>query len=400
VKTSENKIVNVIWLVFAITLCIQWIIFKHAGYHLTGSFAPVLPGLAIFGAAFILSWSAELAQIDIPRSFAFAILALVAVLPEYAVDMYFSWMAARNPAYHPYPVANMTGGNRLLIGFGWALIVFVYWVKNRDKKLILDPACALEIKVLLIATLYSFIISLKKNISLLDSLVFIGIFIFYISRALKGHVIEPEESGPAELIAKIQKTPRRIVTVIFFLLSGYTIFISAEPFSEGLLEAGRHLGIEEFILVQWIAPLASESPEFIVAMIFALRNLPDQGFLTLLSSKINQWTLLIGMIPIIYSISGKNLSPLYLDSRQLEEMFLTSAQSLFAVSVLSNFVFSLWEALILLVLFATQLFFFNPVIRYGYASIYMILTIFFFLFSKSHRQSMVGYLGGGKSLKR
>src|SRR5499426_4337203 len=48
-------------------------------------------GLAIVGAAFILSWAAEVAQLDISAGLAIAVLALIAVLPEYAVDMVLAW---------------------------------------------------------------------------------------------------------------------------------------------------------------------------------------------------------------------------------------------------------------------------------------------------------------------
>ena len=67
----------------------------------------------------MLSWAAEVAQLDIPQALALALLALIAVLPEYAVDMYFAWMAGKNPSYTAFATANMTGANRLLIGVGW-----------------------------------------------------------------------------------------------------------------------------------------------------------------------------------------------------------------------------------------------------------------------------------------
>src|SRR5512134_815207 len=47
-------------------------------------------GLGIVGAAFLLSWAAEVAQLDISAGLAIAILALIAVLPEYAVDFVFA----------------------------------------------------------------------------------------------------------------------------------------------------------------------------------------------------------------------------------------------------------------------------------------------------------------------
>ena len=57
--------------------------------------AALVYGLAIVGAAFVLSWAAEAAQVDISAGLALAVLALLAVLPEYAVDFVFSWEAGR-----------------------------------------------------------------------------------------------------------------------------------------------------------------------------------------------------------------------------------------------------------------------------------------------------------------
>lgn len=52
--------------------------------------APVIEllayGAAVVAAAFLLAWAAEAAQKDISGALAIALLALIAVLPEYAVD--------------------------------------------------------------------------------------------------------------------------------------------------------------------------------------------------------------------------------------------------------------------------------------------------------------------------
>ena len=66
---------------------------------------------------------------------------------------------------------------------------------------------------------------------------------------------------------------------------------------------------------------------------------------------------------------------MHLDARQIEEILLTSAQSLFAVMVIANFTFSLTEALALLVLFVSQLLFVSPGVRYGYALVYLALAL-------------------------
>ena len=57
--------------------------------------AALVYGIAIIGAAFVLSWAAEAAQVDISAGLALAVLALLAVLPEYAVDFVFSFQAGQ-----------------------------------------------------------------------------------------------------------------------------------------------------------------------------------------------------------------------------------------------------------------------------------------------------------------
>ena len=75
----------------------------------------------------MLAWAAEVLQLDISPGLALAVLALIAVLPEYAVDFVFTWKAGQGPATstRPLALANMTGGNRLLIGIGWSLVVLL-----------------------------------------------------------------------------------------------------------------------------------------------------------------------------------------------------------------------------------------------------------------------------------
>ena len=99
-----------------ITLPGLWL--RLSGLHLDPPTAALLSGLAILGASFLLLWACDVAQMDIPQTLALAVVALIAVLPEYAVDMYFTWQAGKHPEsdYAHYAIANMTGANRLLIG--------------------------------------------------------------------------------------------------------------------------------------------------------------------------------------------------------------------------------------------------------------------------------------------
>ena len=380
---------NWLWIGSSILLCLQWIAIHFAGIHLTPQFEALSSGVAIFGAAFLLSWAAELSQKDIPQALAIALLALIAVLPEYAVDMYFAWSAGKDPKYTAFATANMTGANRLLIGVGWAAVVITYWLKSGKKAVELEPSHKIELFYLALATLYSFLIPIKGQLDLIDAVALIMIFVFYMRAASKAEHVEPELEGPAAMIESWGTRPRRAWTVSFFLLSGFTIFTAAEPFAEGLLATGRTFGIEEFILVQWLAPLASESPEFIVAILFALKGQPGTSMGALLSSKVNQWTLLIGMLPIVYAVSAGSAGGMHMDARQVEEMFLTAAQSIFAVAVLANLSFSLLEALIVFVLFWTQLLFPDPQFRFYYSFLYIVLAVGLVLVKKDVRDGFV-----------
>ena len=376
-----------ILVIFAV--CLQWFYFKFTGMPLHAPWNAVAPGIAIFGAAYALSWGAELAQFEIPQSLAIAFLALIAVLPEYAVDMYFAWQAGKNPEYIHFATANMTGSNRLLIGVGWAAVVFAYFFKTKKGEVKLEEGNRTELLALSLATLYCFLIPIKGTLSWVDSVFLMIIFLWYMRAASQAHHEEPEVEGPIEALATWPRGRRIAATIFFFLLSGVTIFIAAKPFAEGLLETGRHLGIEEFVLVQWLAPLASEAPEFIVAILFALRGRASASLSTLISSKVNQWTLLVGMLPLVYNLSAGHIMPMPMDARQVEEIFLTAAQSLFALVVIANLRFSITEALLLFVLFITQLFFTSTQARSAYAFVYLGLAVGWAFVVPGNRQGLV-----------
>jgi cation:H+ antiporter len=132
------------------------------------------------------------------------------------------------------------------------------------------------------------------------------------------------------------------------------ILLCAEPFAHALVETGREHEISEFFLVQRLAPLASEAPEFIVAGLFAWRLQTGVALGALVSSKVNQWTLLVGSLPIVFAISSASRHGLPIAGTQAGELLLTAAQSLFAVAMLVNLRMSLAEAGWIFALFWVQ----------------------------------------------
>jgi cation:H+ antiporter len=129
----------------AVALTAAWVVVFVTGSQLATVATVAVSGLAVLGASFLLAWGAETAEKDVPRAFAIAVLAVLAVAPEYAVDALYAWSAgsggATTAACAELPaaaieagettlaaachdanlaIANMTGANRILIGIGWA----------------------------------------------------------------------------------------------------------------------------------------------------------------------------------------------------------------------------------------------------------------------------------------
>jgi len=364
-------------LTFALTL--PWIgtFFSYGGYgeihpgeNIAPGIAVLVGGFAILGAAFLLAWAAETAEKDVPTAFAIAVLAVLAVAPEYAVDALYAWQAGAGSAEAGnLAVANMTGANRILIGLGWSGIALftIYRAKTTSDIAVerragfltdvvkLDRDIATEMAFLLIATIYAFFIPLRGGIGPLDSVFLVGLFLLYIAIIIGGDVTEPDvHVGIPAYFQQLSKPKRIASTLVGFVFSGVIIFTAVHPFAEGLEELGLQYGVPEFFMIQWVAPLASESPELVVVAYLVNKARSTAGFNALISSKLNQWTLLIGTLAIVYSVAAGGIGTLSFDPKQSAEIWITAAQSFFAIAILTNFEISLREALILLILFGTQ----------------------------------------------
>ena len=338
-------------------------------------------GLGIVGAALLLAWAAEAAQVEISAGLAIALVALLTVLPEYAVDMTFAWKAGSEPALPSFlaaspvtvPVpgspsfpppslarappalpragatgtgpepgslalqaADLAGGNRLLSGLGWPLVILLFWWR-RKQYVHLTKEVSPEIVVLGVAGLYSILIFARAEIALWDAAVLFilfGVYLWLISKS--GGEQEGEMFGPPGVIAALSKIRRRVIIIALFAGAGAVVGIAAEPFAAGLVETGKQFDISECLVGQGIAPLASESPEILVAAIFTLRGNPLFGMAALISAAVNQWTLLVASLPIVFSLGLGEAHSLPLNSQQQAEIFLTLAQILFAVVLVAK----------------------------------------------------------------
>lgn len=232
------------------------------------------------------------------------------------------------------------------------------WLRTRDRAIGLAPVNGTEIAFLLLPTIYAFVILLRDRISIFDAAVLIAMFGLYVWRVSRlPEVEDQDEDDEPGLAAAIEQLPagrQWALMGALTVVAATVIFLSAEPFAEAMVDSGRVLGIDEFLLIQWLAPLASEAPAVTVAVLFVLSMRPAAGLTMMISDKINQWTLLVGMLPLAMSVGAGALTALPLDSRQHEEFFLTAAQSLFGIALLLRLRLGLAGAASLAVLFAVQ----------------------------------------------
>jgi len=379
-------VLTVPWVVlWGATSVLPWItanVVPGIGYSVPGLVRNVstlttvtVSGLSVLGAAFLLAWAAETAEKDVPRAFAIAVLAVLAVAPEYAVDALYAWNAGvfadteRGVEAGNLAVANMTGANRILIGIGWAGIALFTVFRSGSSSdpaverragiladvVTIDRDIGLDIVFLLVATGWAFLVPLNGGIDILDMLFLVGLYFAYIAIILRGDIEPAEEHVGVPAYLQTFPRRRRVATVILlFAYSGLMIFTAVEPFAHGLEEIGKDVGIPSFFMIQWIAPLASESPELIVVLYLVNKARSTAGFNALISSKLNQWTLLIGTLVVVYSLAVGRYGVLAFDAKQAAEIWITAAQSFFAIAILLNFEISVREALALLVLFLSQ----------------------------------------------
>ena len=186
-------------------------------------------GVAVIGAAFVLAWAAEAAQLDVSASLAIGVLALIAVLPEYAVGFVFAWKGGNDvEQYGPscqapdsevnncsLVLANMTGANRLLIGIGWSLIVFIaYWQWRRKGErhagVTMERSKAVELAYLSLACAYCLTLPLKRTVTLIDAVILVNLSIslreafalfgLFWAQFILGAVVPPSAKGVELLV--------------------------------------------------------------------------------------------------------------------------------------------------------------------------------------------------------
>jgi cation:H+ antiporter len=315
---------------------------------------------SILAAAMLIAWAAESAQFFIAQGFALAILAWLQTLPEFAVEAVLAWQRQV-----PLLMANLTGALRLLTGLGWPMIYGTasFFHRRRHGRALqaitLKNEHSVEVVGLLVSMAWVGVVAWKHSLGLWDAAILIMVYAAYLA------LLQRMPAEEAESIEELEAIPRAIVTasrgtriaaiILLFLVGGGLIYFMAEPFLASLLALSVVVGIPNFVFVQWMAPFVSEFPEKVSAFYWASKvDRAPMALMNMVSSNINQWTLLAAMLPIVYSLSLGEPAEIPFNGEQEMELLMTLGQSLVGALVLVRMRLAWWEAAGLFALWATQ----------------------------------------------
>lgn len=327
----------------------------------TAGFVAFLCFSTVIVSALIISWAAEAAEFSISQGLAVAIVALLQVVPEFMVEAVIAWRKDIN-----LMMANFTGSNRLLMGVGWPLIFITADVYSRLKNgkkidvIQLRPENIVEVLALFVSSLYFIVVLLKRDLQIYDGIFLGAVFIFYmyILRILPEEEEEKKEdllAMPRSLVSIENGKKRGLVLFILFLVGGLAMWAVADPFLDSMKEVSVAFSISTFVFVQWVAPFLSEFPEKVTAFYWARTiRLAPMALLNMISSKVNQWTLLVSMIPIVYSISMGRVSTIPLDFHHREEILLSMMMTFYGCATLAKLKFTRGNAAVLFLLWLAQ----------------------------------------------
>jgi cation:H+ antiporter len=331
---------------------------------------------SILLSAFLVAWGAEAAQFLISQGLALAILAWLQTLPEFAVEAVIAWEAGKDPERAHLAIANLTGAIRLLLGLGWPMIYFVFAFFGRHEatqrlpSIKLHKEHAVEVLGLVPPLLYFVVIVLKQSLSWVDAVVLLALYVAYLLVLLRNPPHNAEELADAPRVSqwayRQRGWRRRAAIGGLFAVGGYLLYVTAHPFLESMLAVAAVFGVSQFVLVQWVAPFLSEFPEKVSAFFWAKRvTHAPMALMNMVSSNINQWTVLAAMIPLVYGYSHYRHTGTWaafpFDAEQRLEIVLTLLQTGLGMAVLANMEFDWLDATALFVLWAVQ--FFVPHLR-------------------------------------
>src|SRR5262245_39141823 len=335
--------------------------------HLAGSFLPVLVavvglGVGLLGASFLLAWAADAGEAVYSGGLVLAAVALVAVLPEFIIEVHFAYIQQAQLV-----TANLTGATRLLLTGATALpLLVVYLARRKGQEPMpfeLEGNRRLELGILLVVALFAVQIVIRGSLTVVDGVLLLALYLVYARRVRGTADEEPAVVGVGAGLLSLPTEYQRPAISALLLSAAAVVFLIATPFTDKLLAAGTSLGMDPYLLIQSVVPLATEAPEVVVVAVLVANRRPAQGIALFLASSVSQWTLGLGALPIAYLAGGGGFA-LPLAPREQLETGLTVAVTLFVVAALATLRPERADALLIAGVFVAQIVYPTPFVRF------------------------------------
>jgi cation:H+ antiporter len=357
------------------------------GVHFAGAIVPapvatVALGVGLVGAAFMLAWAADAGESVFSGGLVLASIALVTVLPELVIEVRFAYIQATDLV-----TANLTGATRLLLTGATVLPLFVALLARRrgeaTSPILLGDNRRIELGLLLVAALFAVPIAILGAVTVFDGVILVGLYVLYARRV--GGTPEEEAAvvGVAAGLLSLPQRYRRAAVAALIVGAAAVVLLIANPFADALLATGTSAGIDPYILIQSVVPVATEAPEVVVVSVLVLNRRPAQGMAVFLAASVSQWTLGLGALPLAFMAGGGGLS-MPLAPREQLELGLTVAVTLYLVAALATLRPERFEAYMFSAVFVVNLVHHAPVVRFASAFVLLVFAIDLLISRRRH----------------
>jgi cation:H+ antiporter len=265
------------------------------------------------------------------------------------------------------------------------------WRRERLGPLELPEPHRVELAVLAVSALWATRAVLSGRLTLLDAGVLIGMYVVYLRRAATAGGESTEAMGVAAELAALPRRQRRRWAGCLMGYAAFVILLTAVPFGEAVLGAGAIVGISPYLLLQWIVPVATETPEVVVAFVLLTHGRGGQSIAVLLAGAASQYTLALGTLPLAYAV-GAGTGPLPLAGQERVELLLTIGVALYAVAALVTLRLSRGDSSIMLAVFAGQLLLPTVVTRLFFAVVFWAVALDILLSEKRRVPALLAAL--------
>src|SRR3954452_17411285 len=196
-------------------------------------------GLAIglVGASFLLAWAADAGEAVFSGGLVLAVIALLAVLPEFVIETRFAYAQKTELV-----TANLTGATRLLLTGATALpLVVAFMARRRHTAAAAFQLAAtrrLELCILLLTAIFAIQIVVRGALTLVDGAILVALYILYARRVQGTPDEEPAVLGvPAGLLSLPPRYQRPVIAALIIVAAAVVVTV-ANPFADALLATG------------------------------------------------------------------------------------------------------------------------------------------------------------------